>query len=153
MCQVTTYFVQLLPTFSNTYWTHPTKLSTARQNIHCNTSTWSAAAAALILHKSSEYWATVRPQQIRVFITTSMLLTGGRSGVPKIAKVAQETKQANHTKDDLLRYRVSKWGNISTEMAKLVSQKKSSRNPTIIILPRAQHLIVLALAMLKHYSY
>lgn len=71
----------------------------------------------------------------------------------KIAKVAHETKQANHPRKDLPRNRVSKEGEISTEIAKLVSQKKSSRNPTLIILPCAQHLIVLALAMLKHYSY
>lgn len=49
--------------------------------------------------------------------------------MPKITQAAYEMKRANQPKQDLPRYRVSKQREIS-EIAKLVSQKKSSRNPS-----------------------
>lgn len=42
---------------------------------------------------------------------------------------------------------------ISTVIARLVSQKRSSRNPTAVINPQLQCLTMLALATLKHYCY
>lgn len=57
---------------------------------------WLAGAAALILHKSSEYWATLRLQQFKEF-PNYQYATGGRSGV------AHKTKQANLYKHNLPR--------------------------------------------------
>lgn len=71
--------------------------------------------------------------------------------MPKITKVAQETKQANHPKQDRPRYRVSKQGEISQQLQSW-SDRKVQEIP-VIILPRAQHWIALALAMLKRCSY